>query len=212
MKTPFTRIPGLGRRNKTLLIAAGALLVIVLAAGATLALGARLPNRLAGAAVAPGASDFKLKPHSAGDADVALARSTWAFFNNLQDQGYYVGLYPWDADNTANRWWNKETASVGYKRIYNLEPTGSQKFPYARRYLAVRDASDADGADVVAWTSASTGGNDEWQFEVGAVDRYLIRNKKSGKCLDVRAGDHALVQQPCDANKHTQLWQMITKK
>ncbi len=220
MKTLPARIAGLSRRSKALLAAASALLIIVIVAGAVLALNPRLAARLTGTlagAVAPSSSDFKLRPQSAGDNEVSLARSTWAFFNSLDQQGYYVGLYPWDAANTLNRLWNKETATSPYERIYTLsyykDRYGEE---YTKLYLSVRDASGNDGADVVAWSAKSTAGNDQWQFmqqdkDANGVQWWLIKNKNSGKCVDLRAGDNALVQQTCDGSKTTQKWRMIPK-
>ncbi|GIF13942.1 RICIN domain-containing protein [Actinoplanes teichomyceticus] len=84
--------------------------------------------------------------------------------------------------------------------------------------LDVKYGSKTDGADVIQWR-CHDGDNQKWTpiliAQAGGRNYFLIKNKGSGKCLDVKGsdvGDGAdVIQWRCRSSKN-QEWEEITSK
>lgn len=216
-----------GSRNRTLLIAAGVVMTLVLIAGVVLV---TRPGGLSGtsgtlsgeAIIAPAPLAVELGGHALQPKHVAFTEMTIA----KADWGVGVVLWQWDASTEKYkdyRKWSTEVVNQEAREYrihvspFEKECTGLKgnncKDVIRYYYLAVLNASKDEGADVITVTDKG-GDNHIWQFidagVVGGVQYYQIKNKNSGMCLTIAAGGASnggqLVQVTCNAAYDTQLW------
>ncbi len=89
------------------------------------------------------------------------------------------------AQDTSFEWYFVDTDN-GHYRIYNRR---------SGRCLNVQGGSIANSAKVIQFTCGSTSTNDQWKpvrVYDGEHDFYQLRNRKSGKCLNVQGGSQAI--------------------
>lgn len=214
-------------RKKTLLIALGVILALVLILGAVLVTRPELlagnNGSLTGAAVGPrGFMNAALRPKYIGDSgDLSLAEVPWT----ISGGGHYVVLWQWDTEAEYAREWHllKEANDVWgtiyvEERTCNRNQYGVDICEDQRRYLAVKDGGKNIGDDVITFLTP-TGDNRFWQFihaktdPATGVEYYLIRNMNSRLCLTVRdaatTNGGALVQGACNEDDDTYLWRLF---
>ncbi|MCX4909094.1 RICIN domain-containing protein [Streptomyces sp. NBC_00878] len=110
-------------------------------------------------------------------------------------------------ESRVDRDWNFQTINAGYYRI---------SYRNGGKCLAVSGSSTANSAKIVTQACGNPTLNDNWlpirNFSAGDLDYYLLYNRHSGKCLNVKGNSTAiggdLIQYTCNtaANNESFTW------
>lgn len=152
-----------------------------------------------GYALAPLSASYAIPGTSNG---LAHRFVTQQGYNCCGAAGVVLGYWE-DFAGKSYRTWYFDADNTGYFRIHS-QPW--YELGWGRwGYLAVKDASAAAGAHVIAWPGAG-GDNHLWFPVINADSSWSFKNKLSGLCMQWQSNqnDESLEQHPCVAGSSNQ--------
>lgn len=215
MKTLSVRIAGLSRRNKALLAAVSALLVIVIVAGVVLALRPTLAARLAGAAAGgvyppgwdPNGAGYTLRSSQAGAAPIFLTQL------DMGTAGYAgVALQEKQAgDNRPNHIWGFEISKNGYFMLWQIYGLRGSELLVSYLTTATQGQRRADGREVCAYPfkfGSPPADGYLWRLLDAGDGLFQFQRWESGLCLEVQDDGMGVRMATCDSQRAAQRWQL----